>query len=123
MTKYQQIFNESEKSRLPKVRITHVDAKVIVANMSDKFGLGFVDVDFDSVPKKSIDCFGKAHQSIKKGKIIYLYGKGLNLGTLLHEIAHLLPNGMNHEAPWQRNFRQLVDTYLADPQHFHTINW
>lgn len=119
MTKGQHFFNDSVKARLPKRNITHIDAKVIVANMSDHFGLGFVDVDFDT--KNRADSLGKA--SKKKGQVIYLYGVGLNLGTLLHEIAHIMPDGMNHDGRWQQNFVEAVNVYLENPDFFHTINW
>jgi hypothetical protein len=51
---------------------------------------------------------GEAYHEINH---IVLYSYGQNISTLLHEIAHLLPNGANHGKNWIKNFKEVVEIY------------
>lgn len=51
---------------------------------------------------------GEAYHEIN---YIVLYSSGQNISTLLHEIAHLLPNGVNHGKNWIKNFKEVVKIY------------
>jgi hypothetical protein len=58
---------------------------------------------------------GTAHY---KNRIISIHKGGENLPTLIHEIAHLLPGGMNHKHQWVVNYnivKNIILDYEAYP--------
>jgi hypothetical protein len=48
-----------------------------------------------------------------KSRIILIHKGGENLPTLIHEIAHLLPGGMNHNYQWAINYN-IVKNIILD---------
>jgi hypothetical protein len=48
-----------------------------------------------------------------KSRTILIHKGGENLPTLIHEIAHLLPGGMNHNHQWVANYN-IVKNIILD---------
>jgi hypothetical protein len=91
-----------------KNRVSPFQARAIaVAAMEENGGQVEVDVDFCMIQPRTK--LGTASSRVEGGvRWITLYEGGQVVGTLLHEIAHQMPDGMNHDGRWQRNFRKVA---------------
>jgi hypothetical protein len=74
-------------------------------------------VDLSVTPAKS-GALGKAEY---KTRVITLYPGGMTVGTLLHEIAHLMPNGYDHGSGWQFNFSTLAKHYMNNEAQYQKL--
>jgi hypothetical protein len=120
MNRQQREFNDQVKSTIPEAdkQITHIKAKMI--SYDAEKALGFAPLDVEFVFKKKIihkgwyssEQFGRAEHGAGRERWITLWEGGQTLGTLLHEIAHMMPFGGGHEINWQRNFLKLAKWWI-----------
>lgn len=98
--------------------VTHLRAKEIVwaATEAGMFGPDFPEIDVDWVCSPKIVRTGRYVRTVwgwaerSKGWITIFEG-GRTIGTLLHEMAHMMPGSRDHEKSWQDNFRKMVDWF------------
>lgn len=77
-----------------------------------------VDVDFSMENRSRTLGFAESRIGENGVRWITLYPDGQTVGTLLHEVAHQLPEGMNHDYRWQGNFQKLAVWWNENSHRF-----
>ena len=96
-----------------KSRVQPFQARAIADAAMEENGGEPIKIDFDMSQKTRT----LGHIQYRIGWIT-LYEEGQTVGTLMHELAHQLPDGSDHGPDWRANFRRLSEWWNNNHQRF-----